>query len=208
MAKTNASRNHITEGEAVLALAQTHASTDKTRASLLYVRVDADRVWSTDGHRAVILNGAGGLPEGAYLGGVRVAVAPAGPEMARVTPPESTPIAVTLTTGVIEAIRAIVAGAATKTTITAHFKPDGTTIHITAHTPRGMGDMKAVVTLTPGPCCRAPLRGLGINARYLVDAIAAIGAGARDLSLLAEDASAPVRMDGPRGMAIVMPMRI
>lgn len=193
-----------------ITIAARFVSSDETRRSVQYVRVERDRIWATDGHRAIVIPGSQhGLMKGAYLpGGGLDPHAPDAPPIDNVIPLADTPIAVELEPLAVTDLRSVVACCHAKTRIHATFNRNRPTKVLLRHETRKINyeitmDMPSVLGTTVW--CAEPL---GINVRYLLDAIDAVKLDSSLVTLRHSGKDSAVRIEGLGGIAVIMPVRV
>jgi len=189
--------------------AQRHASDDETLLHIRQVNVEPTRIWATDGHRALILPANNGPEEcGGYVDGVKLA-APAPPApIDQVIPPADTPTLPTLTDDVVDRLRALATIVKPRTVLALSILASGMHITITEILPE-KSKKKAAAKFETMLSNEPALHDTGLNVRYLLDAIDCLGfADDAPITLRQENPLAPIRIDGPLGTAVIMPMRI
>lgn len=197
---------------------------DETRRHLQGVVVEPERVWASDGHRAIILTTkAGDHALGVYLDGSdkptpREAIKPPPIDQVILTKVDD-PVVARFNVGWIrKTVRGLVNMVAKRTHLTLHFKRDriveaqlGENLTL-AKERKNVVPAHLTMRIETGNDVTGIPYSWGLNPRYLVDAIEDLGFydgdAIVDVRQNGGDPLTGVRIDGPRGYAIIMPVRL
>lgn len=177
---------------------------------LNYVVVEEHRAWATNGHLAVFLNVDAPPDErGAFHLDGTWRAGPVAP-IDQVLPPTDTPCVLTLQQGHLAELRDWVAVGDRRVGLTLSWTPWARlrlvrplTAAQEKKTPRPQ-EVTVTTLLRDFPEAR---HNFGVNLRYLLDVIAALGCR-HDVELRMSDAYSPIRLDSSCGYAVIMPIRV